>query len=99
MIPSTQMIEEWYKKGIGEIGLSLSTFYSLTPYELDLAYEGYMRRMELQANLTQLSMLNANNGTTKPIKIVQDKGYSLGSLKEREQVFKALHLKEETNEL
>lgn len=94
-VPSNQTIEEWYKKGIGEIGLSLSDFYCLTPYELDLAYEGYLRRMELQANLTQLSILRAHSSEIKPIKIIQERDYSLGSLEEREKTFKLLGIKEE----
>ena len=40
-VPSPQTIEEWFRIGLGELGLSLSDFYCLTPHELDLAYEGY----------------------------------------------------------
>ena len=96
-VPTSQTIEDWYKKGIGEIGLSLTDFYCLTPYELDLAYEGYLRRMELQANLTRLSIIKAQGNDAQPIKIIKEKGYSLGSLKERAEVFERLNLKEETN--
>lgn len=89
-IPDTTTIEEWYKRGIGEIGLPLSTFYCLTPYELDLAYEGYLRRVELQANLTKLSFLQAQARNSDPIVVEKGRGYSLGSLKEREAMFSQL---------
>ena len=98
-IPSNQAIEEWYKKGIGELGLSLSTFYCLTPYELDLAYEGYLRRQELQANLIKLAVFQAQQGQANLIKIIPEKECSLGSLAEREATFRLLNIQEEDDEL
>lgn len=94
-VPSKQQIEEWYKKGIGEIGLPLTTFYCLTPYELDLAYEGYLRRMELQANLFKLSFLQAKKNNTDRISIIEDRGYNMGSIEERQETFKILGIMEE----
>lgn len=94
-LPSQKTIEEWYRRGIGEIGLPLSTFYCLTPYELDLAYEGYLRRAELNANLSKLVSFQINNKDHELIKIVPEKTYSLGSLEERENVFKYLGIQEE----
>lgn len=94
-VPSKQQIEEWYKKGIGEIGLPLATFYCLTPYELDLAYEGYLRRMELQANLFKLSFLQAKKNNTDRISIIEDRGYNMGSIEERQETFKILGIMEE----
>lgn len=93
-LPSPQTIEEWYRKGIGEIGLSLSDFYCLTPYELDLAYEGYLRRMELVANLNQLAFLRALNKNDEPITLTEEREYSMGSIEERERVLANLGLKE-----
>lgn len=94
-IPSQKTIEEWYRRGIGEIGLSLSTFYCLTPYELDLAYEGYLRRAELNANLSKLVAIQTQNKDYELLKIVPEKECSLGSLEERERVFKYLGIQEE----
>lgn len=93
-LPSPQTIAEWFKKGIGEMGLPLSDFYCLTPYELDLAYEGYLRRMELQANLAQLSFLKALNKDSDPIQIVEEQGISIGTLKERAETLSHLGIKE-----
>jgi hypothetical protein len=49
-------IEELYIKAIGEMGIALQDFYQMTPKEIDLAYEGYLRRKELEANLTKLAI-------------------------------------------
>lgn len=94
-LPTSETIEEWYKKGIGEIGLSLSTFYCLTPYELDLAYEGYLRRQEMQANLIKLAVLEAQKDNNNLIKIVPERKIFRGSLTERENIFKQLNIQEE----
>lgn len=96
-IPSNQTIEGWLRKGLGEIGLPLDTLYRMTPYELDVAYEGYLQRTELQANLIKLAICQANNHNTNTIQVAQSKGYSIGSLKEREETFKLLGIKEENN--
>ena len=93
MLPSPQTIEEWFKRGIGEMGLPLSTFYCLTPLELDLAYDGYLRRQELTANLVQLSILQSQD--PKPIKISEESDTHIGSLEERKQTFLNLGLQED----
>lgn len=93
-IPHPAQIEEWYSQGLGEIGLPLSTFNSLTPYELDLAYLGYLRRMELSANSTQLAVLHGLAHNTTPISLVPPREITRGSLEERKAVFKNLRIEE-----
>lgn len=88
--PSKQEIDEWYIKALGEIGMPLSTFYCLTPYELDLAYEGYLRKMELAGNLNHLGVLRANNHSDEPISIVKEREVTQGSLEERNAMFSQL---------
>ena len=44
-------IRELYTKAVGEIGMTPSDFFSSTPEEIDFAYEGYLRRKEIEANL------------------------------------------------
>lgn len=94
-IPSTAQIEEWYSQGLGEIGLSLSTLDCLTPYELELSYRGYLRRMELSANSVQLAMLHAQAHDTTPISLVPEPEVSRGSVDERQQMFEKLGIKGE----
>ena len=35
---------------IGEIGLSISDFYKMSPKEIELAYQGYINKKQLEAN-------------------------------------------------
>lgn len=95
VIPPSREIEGWFKKGLGEIGLPLDSLYCLTPYELDLAYEGYLRRRELEANLTKLAFLQATRGDTTPIQVIPTQEVHKGSLQEREEMFTQLGIKEE----
>ena len=87
IFPSNDEVDEWYIRGIGEIGMPLSTFYCLTPYELDLAYQGYLRKMELAGNLNQLGVMRANNRNDEPISLVKDREVSQGSISERLATF------------
>ena len=67
----------------------------MTEEEIGLAYEGYLRRIETQANLTQIAIKNALQGQTKLIRLTEDLGYSVGSIEERENTFKKLNINEE----
>lgn len=67
----------------------------MTEEEIGLAYEGYLRRIETQANLTQIAIKNALQGQTKLIRLTKDLGYSVGSIEERENTFKKLNINEE----
>lgn len=94
IFPSNDEVDEWYIRGIGEIGMPLSTFYCLTPYELDLAYQGYLRKMELAGNLNQLGVMRANNRNDEPISLVKDREVSQGSISERLATFANLGIQE-----
>lgn len=67
----------------------------MTEEEIDLAYEGYLRRIETQANLIQIAINNALQGQTKLIRLTKDLGYSVGDLDERKETFNKLHIGEE----
>lgn len=67
----------------------------MTEDEIDLAYQGYLRRIETQANLTMIAIKNALQGQTKLIRLTEDSGYIVGSIKEREDTFKLLNINEE----
>lgn len=73
--------------------MPLDAFKQLTLEELNLAYEGYMRRLELQANLIVLAIQSAKRG--EPIKLIPDKDDEESSLIKREATFKKLGIKEE----
>lgn len=97
VFPSLGKVEEWYARAIGEMGISLDTFYQMDFYELELAYQGYLRKMELMANLNQLGHLRANNNSDKVIKITEEREITRGSLEERKQVFARLGILEDSN--
>jgi hypothetical protein len=85
-------VEELYTKAVGEIGIAPNDFYSMTPGEIDLAYEGYLRKKETEANLTKMAIMTSQNDEL--IRLTEDKGYSVGSKAEREEVFRLLNIKE-----
>ena len=62
----------------------------MTAEEVELAYEGYLRRQELMANLTKLAFIEALGGNTAPISLVENKGYTIGDSQERTKIFKQL---------
>lgn len=89
-LPTPEQIDELYKQAVGEIGVSPSDFWSMSEREIDLAYEGYMRRQELSANLTLLALHKAQNKSWDSITLLEDKGYTVGTEQEREKVFSSL---------
>jgi len=86
-IPSSEEIDEMYRKSVGEMGISPADFFNMTEEEIELAYEGYLRKKELEANLVLLAISKGISGDTSPIKITQSSDYSVGSLSERKETF------------
>lgn len=72
------------------MGIAPSQFWEMTAEEVELAYEGYLRRQELTANLTKLAFIEALGGDTTPINLVGNKGYTIGSSQERAETFRQL---------
>ena len=85
-------VEELYTKAVGEMGIAPNEFYSMTPGEIDLAYEGYLRRKETEANLTKMAIITSQDDEL--IRLTEDKGYSVGNKAEREEVFRLLNIEE-----
>lgn len=83
-------IEELYTKAVGEIGIAPTDFYSMSPDEITLAYEGYLRKKETEANLIKLAVISSDDESL--IRLTEDKGYSIGNQAERDEVFKLLKI-------
>ena len=83
-------IQELYTKAVGEVGIAPTDFYTMTVEEIDLAY---LRRKETEANLTKIAMMTSNNEDL--IRLTDDKGYSIGNLKERAEIFERLQIRGE----
>jgi hypothetical protein len=64
----------------------------MTEEEITLAYEGYMKRQELTANLMLLALRKASNRAWSEIRLLEDKGYSIGTEEERLAVFANLKI-------
>ena len=91
-ILSLYEVEELYTKAVGEVGITPNDFYSMSPGEIELAYEGYLRRKETEANLTKMAIITSQDDEL--IRLTKDKGYSIGNKAEREEVFKLLNIEE-----
>ena len=87
---TSEKINDLYLDAVGEIGISPNEVWSMTEEEINLAYEGYVHRQEFQANLMLLALHKAQNQSWANIKILEDRGYSIGSEEERREVFSNL---------
>lgn len=85
-------LEELYMKAVGEIGIQPSEFYHMTVADIELAYEGYLRKKEIEANLQVTSINWAKSQSPELIRITEEREYEIGSLKERNEVFKNLKI-------
>lgn len=94
-LPTLTEVEGLYTKIVGEVGIAPSDFWKMTIEEANSAYEGYLQRKELEANLIKLAIAESNEGNTDLIRLTEDKGYVIGNLEEREQTFRKLKIGEE----
>ena len=83
-------VAELYAKAVGEIGIQPSDFYSMSVEEINWAYEGYLRKKEVEANLTMTAINYSKANEKELIRLTEDKGYELGSMEERRATFEAL---------
>lgn len=81
-------VEELYTKAVGEVGITPNDFYSMSPGEIDLAYEGYLRRKEIEANLTKIAIISQES--EELIRLTEDRLYEIGNKAERQTTFKLL---------
>lgn len=79
------------------MGIEPFSFYEMTIQEINLAYEGYLSKMELFGNVMLMAIRQQNKKKAKPIhlKDKQQDGKSDASVKKstldkREETFKAL---------
>ena len=79
-----------YSQAVGEMGIAPSQFWQMTAEEVELAYEGYLRRQELTANLTKLAFIEALHNNSNIISLVENKGYTMGSVQEYNETFRQL---------
>ena len=83
-------VRDLYSKAVGEIGISPAVCLQMTPDEIELAYKGYLRKKELEANLYKLAMVEAIGGDHSKIQILEPDEYRQGTQLEREHTFERL---------
>ena len=89
-------IEKWYAVAVGEIGIPPTDFYGMTEDEIKWAYSGYKQRQQDMANLILLAVGRARTEHRNELfAFTENKNYEIGSLKDRENTFIALGIKEE----
>ena len=89
-------VSRWYSAIVGEVGISPTDFYNMTEDEAKWAYEGYRQRQQDLANLILLAVNRANGAHKNDLfKFVEDKGYSIGKLEDRQRTFTILGIEED----
>lgn len=86
-------LSELYLRGVGEAGLPPTSLYQMSPAEIDLAYMGYLKRQELQANLALLVQRKAKDKEAQLFNLLGGEGYSIITPEEKEQQLADLGLK------
>lgn len=87
---SPYLLQGLYTKAVGEMGIAPTDFYSMTEEEIEWAYEGYLRRLETNANLTKMAIAEVLSNNNELIRLTEDKGYNIGTIEERNNTFKLL---------
>lgn len=87
-------VQDLYKQMVGEVGIQPSEFFLMSPEEIDWAYNGYLERKETEINLVLTALNKYANNDFELIRLVEDAGYTIGSIKEREDFFSALGISE-----
>lgn len=90
-------VRDLYSQIVGEMGISPAIFLQMTPDECELAYQGYLRRQTLAANLNKLAFTQALAGNTDEINLLSTDEYIDGTMQERDQTFSVLGMKNYDN--
>lgn len=72
------------------MGIAPPDFYNMTQEEIEWAYEGYLRRQEMTANLNKIAVIEALNKNNELIRLTEDYEYNIGTDEERKNTFKFL---------
>lgn len=83
-------VRDLYSRAVGEIGINPAVFFQMSPDEVELAYQGYLKKKELEANLTKLAVIQALANDRSQIQIAEPSEYTVGITQEREHTFSRL---------
>lgn len=85
-------INELYSKAVGQVGISPTAFYSMTPFEIDLAYIGYIHRQELQANCFLIAARKNRDKKAELISLIGGQGVTESTMGMRNKTFETLNI-------
>lgn len=89
-VPSLLEIDELIAKAVGEIGVAPTECLTMTPEEIERAYNSYLRKKETEANLVKIAITSRDNDQL--IRLTKDLGYVIGNIEERNQTFEKLKI-------
>ena len=72
-------MEELYSQAVGVLGIAPPFFYDMTPHEVNLAYKGFITRLEMQGNVMLMAVRQTNVKKAKPIKRHDDEQNGKGN--------------------
>lgn len=77
---------------VGQVGIDINSFNSMTLAEIDLVYRGYLKREELKANNILIALRKAKDNKATKISLLGGSGYSYITDREREEILKTLSI-------
>lgn len=87
---SFAQLDNLYSTAVGELGIGPVEANQMEPDEIELAYQGYLRRLETEANLILIAVRKSFTENDELIRLTADEGYTVGSEYERKETFKRL---------
>lgn len=77
---------------VGQAGIDINSFNSMTLAEIDLVYRGFLKRKELEANCILLALRKAKDSNATAFSLLGGNGYNYITDREREEILKTLSI-------
>lgn len=77
---------------VGQVGIDINSFNSMTLAEIDAVYRGFLRRKELEANCMLLAIRKSKDENAELFSLLGGNGYNYVSDTEREEILKTLSI-------
>ena len=86
----TEQVEELYQEAVGQMGIVPTVFFDMTPYEVDLAYQGYLKRQEQSINNMLMAIRKALSPNAEAFNLNEELGYKRSTMSKRKETFSTL---------
>ena len=84
-----KLYDQLFELLVGQVGIDINSFNSMTLAEIDLVYRGFLRRKELEANCM---LLATHSEDVELFSFLGGDGYNYISSTEREEILKTLSI-------